>query len=155
MRTVRRLLSWLLYGGTTTLRDYETRILDHVSASLSTDNDRAALASQLRNLNHLKRLHQDRMVTFYFDDSESLRRLSNMSPAHQIGVAVLEKDRESTTAKVVSHRGLLSSMEFTRSPTQFQHASFQLADSRRPGKAIDLPSQIDAEEHGDGAPPRN
>jgi hypothetical protein len=76
-RPVRRLVSWLLYGGSYTLRDYESRILNFVRASLRPE-DQSALDLQLDDLDQLKRAHQGRMVTFFYLSPKTVPKLSNI-----------------------------------------------------------------------------
>ena len=64
-RAWNRILTFLLYGGASKLRDYEKEILEKMSERFQGGN-RESFRSQLRNLDHVKRLHDDRMVTFYF-----------------------------------------------------------------------------------------
>lgn len=146
---LRRIWTWLIYGGSRVVRDYERVILDFVSSTLSSD-DREALATQLANLDHLKRLHADRMVTFYFPDSLRVKKLSDINPERVMARLALKTQRTVVKAKVVSHEGLLSSIEFAKSPTHLQGAEVQLEALPKPrGKEWDLPSELDAEEHGE------
>lgn len=150
MAFARRLVSWLLYGGSRTVRDYERRVLDFVGDLLSPD-DRRALGAQLDGLDHLKRLHGDRMVTFYYEKPAALPRLLNEGLEQKLATVLLETGREKVRAKVVSHRGLLSSLEFSKSPTDLEGQSLRLAlVASKSGKNSDLAREIDAMEHGEG-----
>ena len=147
MAFARRLVSWLVYGGSRTLRDYEQRVLDFVAESLSAE-DRHALAEQLAGLDHLKRLHGDRMVTFYFERPEALPLLSNEGLEQKLATVLLEAGRKRVRATMVSHRGRLSSLEFSKSPTDLEGQPLRLSfDPGKPGKDGDLAREIDAIEH--------
>lgn len=150
MALARRLVSWLVYGGSRTIRDYEQSALDFVAESLAPE-DRRALAAQLSGLDHLKRLHGDRMVTFYFEKPAELPRLSNDGLEQKLAAVHLETDPKKIRATVVSHRGLLSSLEFSQSPTDLEGQPLRLSSAAgRSGKAGDLAREIDADEHAGG-----
>lgn len=149
MAFARRLVSWLVYGGSRTIREYERRVLDFAAESLSPE-DRSALAAQLDGLDHLKRLHGDRMVTFYFEKPAALPRLSNAGLEQKLATVLLAAGRQRVRATVVSHRGLLSSLEFSKSPTGLEGQPLRLElVARKPGKDGELAREIDAMEHGE------
>lgn len=132
------------------MRDYERSALGFVGQSLSAE-DRHALAAQLTGLDHLKRLHGDRMVTFYYEKPSELPRLSNEGLEQKLATVLLEAGQEKVRATVVSHRGLLSSLEFSKSPTDLEGKPLRLSFvAGRSGKAGDLAREIDAEEHAGG-----
>lgn len=148
MAFARRLVSWLVYGGSRTVRDYERRVLDFVGDLLSPE-DRHALEAQLDGLDHLKRLHGDRMVTFHYEEPAALPPLSNEGLEQKLATILLDTGQEKVRATVVSHRGLLSSLEFSKSPTGLEGQPLRLAIvTRKPGKDGDLAREIDAMEHG-------
>lgn len=147
MGLTRRLVSWLVYGGSRVLRDYEQAALDFLGRSLS-PQDRQALESQLAGLDHLKRLHGDRMVTFYFEKPATLPRLSNEGLEQKLATLLLAAGQKKTRATAVSHRGLLSSLEFSKSPTDLEGQPLRLALAA--GKPGDLAREIDAGEHSEG-----
>ncbi|MFL6192841.1 MAG: hypothetical protein ACJ75H_01620 [Thermoanaerobaculia bacterium] len=129
------------------MRDYERAALDFLGRSLS-PRDRQALEAQLAGLDHLKRLHGDRMVTFYFEDPAALPRLSNEGLEQKLATILLEAGKVRTRATAVSHRGLLSSLEFSKPPTDLEGQPLRLALVA--GKAGDLAREIDAGEHAEG-----
>lgn len=146
-RPVRRLISWLLYGGSYTLRDYESRILNFVRASLRPE-DQSALDLQLDDLDHLKRAHQGRMVTFFYLSPKTVPKLSNDTPDNDLAWVSVTSSGISLRVRVTSHRGLFSSLEFSRSPTELKDKTLNLAFTRRRSKDPDLAEMIDREEHG-------
>jgi hypothetical protein len=135
-----------MYGGSRTLRDYELSALDFVGELLSSE-DRRALGAQLSGLDHLKRLHGDRMVTFYFEKPAALPRLSNEGLEQKLATILLESGQKRARATVVSHHGLLSSLEFSKSPTDLEDQPLRL--SLVAGKPGDLAREIDATEHSE------
>ena len=150
MASSRRLVSWLVYGGSRTLRDYERRVLDFVGESLSPE-DQHAFAEQLAGLDHLKRLHGDRMVTFYYEEPGALPLLSNEGLEQKLATVLLEASQKRVRATVVSHRGRLSSLEFSKPPTDLEGQSLRLAlVASRPEKDGDLAREIDTMEHAKG-----
>lgn len=149
MAFARRLVSWLVYGGSRTLRDYERRVLDFVAESLSPE-DRHALSEQLAGLDHLKRLHGDRMVTFYFEKPGELPLLSNQGLEQKLATVLLEAGRRKVRATVVSHRGRLSSLEFNKPPTDLEGQPLRLSlVPGKPGEDGDLAREIDSMEHSE------
>ena len=149
MGFARQLVSWLVYGGSRTLRDYERRALDFAGESLSPE-DRRALAAQLAGLDHLKRLHGDRMVTFYYREPAALPRLSNEGLEQKLATILLETGQRRVRATVVSHRGLLSSLELSKSPTDLEGQPLRLALVASKQKNGGLAREIDAMEHDEG-----
>lgn len=145
-RIVRRLLGWLVYGGSRTLREYERLALEKVRDSLSPDDQRAFQA-QVTNLEHLKRLHGDRMVTFYFDHRAEPPRLSNRGLEQTLGGVLLRAERKKVRATVVAHRGLLSSLEFSRSPVDLGPSVHAVSIDGEPRDPANLARAIDTGEH--------
>lgn len=146
-RLVRRLLGFVVHGGSWQLRPYETLILDGLKKGLP-ESDVAALAAQLSNLDHVKRLHADRMVTFYFFDKEQLPRLSTQEPAFCAARFRLGKGDSATTASVYLHLGVLSSIEFTKPPSGIARQAQLDLKPVAPRRARSVVDDIDAEEHG-------
>ena len=147
MALARRLVSWLVYGGSRTLRDYERCVLDFVGESLPPE-DRHALAKQLAGLDHLKRLHGDRMVTFYYEKPDTLPLLLNQGLEQRLATVLLEAGRKRVRATMVSHRGRLSSLEFNKSPTDLEGQPLRRSlVAGKPGKDGELAREIDSMEH--------
>jgi hypothetical protein len=149
MSLFRRLGSWLLYGGSRTLRDYELQLLDFIGRALS-DADRRALGEQLASLDHLKRLHDDRMVTLYFRKPGALPRFSNQGLEQNLATAVMATGEERVRVTAVAHRGLLSSLEFRSSPARLEgrQLRLELVTGRR-GKDGALAAELDGNEHAE------
>ena len=147
-RLFQRAVSFLVHGGAFSLRDYESRILEAAAASLSVE-DRAALQAQLQDLEHLKRLHADRMVTFYFFDRARLPLLSERGGSFCLAAFELRAGSGSKLrASVFSHEGILSSLEFKQPPLALAKAEgFEVKLVARKA-ARSLSQSLDDEEHG-------
>lgn len=145
-RAVRRLISWMIYGGSRSLRDYEVSILRAVERSRP-DRDREALRAQLASLDHLKRLHHDQLVTFYFVSAGSLPRIATAREEETLASFDLRTATRRLRVKVVAFRGLLSSLEFTKPPKPLDGETLQIVTRRSTGAGRDLPAEIDAAEH--------
>lgn len=145
-RKFQRLGTFLLYGGSTRIRGYEESILKRVQEELSAVEDRQALASQLESLDHLKRLHQDRMVTFYFYNRDGLKRLGNVASDHRLMTFRVSIDSIKMTVVVMTHLGLLSSLEFSKGPAVLRSADLRIERTWDPSSS--LVAEIDTAEHG-------
>lgn len=145
---LRRAAGFLIHGGSWTLRPYETRVIDETKALLS-PADARALAAQLDSLDHVKRTHSDRMLTFYFQHGPTLPKLADGSTELCLARFRLGTGAAALTAQVFAHRGLLSSIEFAKDPKPLAGGA-ALAVARLPPskKASSMADQIDAEEHG-------
>lgn len=146
-RWLKRAASFVVHGGAWRLRGYETTVLQAAMKSLSAA-DAEVLEQQLKSLEHLKRLHGDRMVTFYFFDAERLPRISLLAPEHCIAQFRIKSPQiDGLRASVITHQGLLSSLEFSKTPQPLAAAAaFELLPApTRPRK--DLASEVDREEH--------
>jgi hypothetical protein len=146
-RWLQRAASLAVHGGAWQLRAYESRILQAAADSLPAA-DAAVLRTQLQALEHLKRLHADRMVTFYFFDAAQLPRISLAGPELCIAqFRVKAAGIEGLRASVVTHLGLLSSLEFSSSPAGLSAvAGFELLPVRG-RKRSTVADDIDREEH--------
>jgi hypothetical protein len=144
---LRRAAGFLIHGGSWTLRPYETRVIDETKSLLSA-TDARALEAQLDSLDHVKRTHADRMLTFYFQQAPALPKLADRSTEHCLARFRLSAGAAALTAQVFSHRGLLSSIEFAKDPKPLAGAAVLAVARLPPGKkATSLADQIDAEEH--------
>jgi len=147
MKIFTRLWTFMLYGGTRRLRDYEIKIINAVKMSM-TKEDSETISIQIENLEHLKRLHDDRMVTFYFHGAERLPRLKNAGQEQKISKLTIEGNNKKINVVVVSHRGLMSSLEFNRSPTVLLGGGVSISAAKnRNVDDYNLASEIDAKEH--------
>lgn len=149
MSIVNRLINLAIHGGSWVVRPYERAVIEAAANSLP-DPDGRYLLLQLTFLDHLKRLHQDRMVTFYFESSkEGFPFLPRRSPDLSLANVSLRTTREMFSATVTAHRGLLFSLEFTKSPTYLRKEGFRIesVSISDVGPSI-LAQEIDQSEHG-------
>jgi hypothetical protein len=146
-RWLTRFWNSLVYGGSTRLRSYEGAVLEALIASLG-PSDAAAVRAQLAGLDHVKRLHRDRMVTFYFYQPKRLPPIENRGEALHVGAFRISGGSNSLTAVVFAHRGLLSSLEFTKAPAGLEHAEVIVEPVRTKGSGPSLATKIDRIEHG-------
>lgn len=144
-RKLHRLGTFLLYGGSARIRRYEESVLARVQEELSAVEGRRALASQLESIDHLKRLHQNRMVTFYFYNKDHLKRLGNVAPNHRLMTFRLSIDSIKMTVVVMTHLGLLSSLEFSKDPGVLRSAEFRIEGTQDFSNS--LVPEIDIAEH--------
>lgn len=150
---LRRLLWRLLHPlpASRTLRSYETAVLEHTAAAI-TSADRRVLCEQIGQIDLVQRFHSDRMVTVYFADGERVPRLADQRPDNVlITLVATSGGRTSGRVAVVSHRGLVSSLEFTKSPRNWRD-DVRLAETTR-STGPTLAADIDSLEHG--APPES
>ena len=145
-RWLTRIWNSLLYGGSTRLRSYEGAVLEALIASLG-PTDAAALRAQLAGLDHVKRLHRDRMVTFYFYQPKRLPRIENRGEALHLGAFRISGGSIALTAVVFAHRGLLSSLEFTKAPAGLEHVEVVVETIRAKERSPSLATRIDRTEH--------
>jgi hypothetical protein len=149
IRLVRKLGRRVLYGGFGGPKPYEAAILNATVAALP-PRDARALTRQIALIERVQRWNEDRMVILGFEDKSLLPKLDNEETNHCLAKVRLKGAFGSLTATVMTHRGLLSSLEFPQSPrkTNGQDFSVEVAEVHAwdPGSA----GAIDAEEHGTG-----
>ena len=150
MGILRRLANYAIYGGSWEVRPYEREIIEAVAKSLA-EPDGEILQLQLKFLDYIKRLHQDRMVTFCFETSEeSFRYLRNADPARPIAKVFVRSSQGNFTVHVVAHRGRLFSLEFTKSPTHLKNEKLIIRKIETVNiSPSNVPEEIDREEHAD------
>lgn len=149
-RWLTRFWNSLIFGGSTRLRSYEAALLEALIASLG-PSDAAAVRAQLAGLDHVKRLHRDRMVTLYFYQPQRLARIEDRGEALHVGAFRISGGSVGLTAVVFAHRGLLSSLEFTKAPAGLEHAEVVVETVRTKGRGSSLATKIDRLEHGGGS----
>jgi len=146
-RALTRIWTFLVYGGSTHLRTYEKLLLDSILIALDS-SDAAAIRAQLASLDHIKRQHNDRMVTFHFFEADRLPRISNRDGEHRLATYQLSGEAIKATVVLFSHRGLLSSLEFSKTPRALEGKHVAMESAKAKGRAFSLPQTIDRSEHG-------
>lgn len=144
LRTIRKLGRRLLYGGFAGPRAYEAALLEAAVAALPGE-DGDVLEEQIALAERFGRWNDDRMVIVGFSDKDAVPRLSLGEPDHCLARFRFDGDFEPVTANVMTHRGILSSLEFRPSPREIGKKEYSLR--RVVGRAPDAASGVDAEEH--------
>jgi hypothetical protein len=148
MRLARTVLQWLIYGGSFRMRTYERTLLNRAAAELG-DVERDLLVEQIGRVARVKRLLGDRQVNFFFTEPPTGSALlldAGEAPCRvKLTLRTLEGKMH---AAVVTHRGRLSSLEFSRSPAVLKDTQYEVVSV-----ALDAPhrspaSVADRIEHG-------
>ena len=143
---LKRLGRQLLYGGSKPLRGYETAVVDVPLAALPA-SDREVLAAQVDARERVQRWNSDRMVLFGFASRDSLPPLSVTSENCCLAKVKLTHASGRLTASVMTHRGFLSSVEFSSSPTELQDAEVRVDSVKLHSTFPGYSASIDREEH--------
>jgi hypothetical protein len=125
IRAVRKLGRFLLYGGFRGPKPYEVEVLDATVAALP-ERDAQVLTAQIELIERLQRWNDDRMVIVGFEDKAELERLENQTLDHCLAKLRLKGAFGSITATVMTHRGVLSSLEFRPSPKRTEGHAFSV-----------------------------
>jgi uncharacterized protein (DUF1330 family) len=146
MRGIRKLGRRLLYGGFGGPKPYESEILAATVAALP-EPDARALRQQIGLIERLQRWNDDRMVIVGFEDKAALPKLVNEATDHCLAKLRVTGASGSVTASVMTHRGILSSLEFRPSPRKLGGGDVTVElrelDAETRGEA----AAIDREEH--------
>lgn len=145
--TLRKIGRQLLYGGSRNLRSYENAIIQATLEVLN-ELDRQAFAAQVNARERLQRWNSDRMVLFGFADRAGLPSISSSAENYCLAKAKLSGASGGTTAAVMTHRGVLSSIEFSRSPTHLGTSGLMVESISLHPEHRGFASAIDREEHG-------
>jgi hypothetical protein len=146
LRLARKLGRFALYGGFGGLRDYEAAILAATAAALP-HPDAQALRRQLDSIERLQRWNEDRMVIVGFEDKQALPRLRNEAEDHRLAQLKLTGPFGSVRAAVMTHRGILSSLEFRPTPQTLREATWSLELVALDQVDAGISTAIDREEH--------
>jgi hypothetical protein len=148
MNGLRRLGRRLLYGGSRHLRSYEQVVLEQAGAALG-ELDQGALKAQLATHEFVQRDLKGRMVRFCFDPQSPPRQLfSDSAEEHSLVQVQLETTASRIRATLMTHRGLLSSLEFSKDPAVLSGDAVRVTEVVLGGKASQLAPVADRAEHG-------
>jgi hypothetical protein len=146
MRRIRKLGRRLLYGGFGGPKPYEAKVLEATVAALS-ERDAQALRQQIGLIERVQRWNEDRMVIVGFEDKTALEKLENGATDHCLAKLRLKGVSGSVTACVMTHRGILSSLEFRPSPRQLGDEDVSVELRELHAAASGEAAAIDTEEH--------
>ena len=105
----------LLYGGSRRLRPYEVVAVEHAIALLS-EADQAVLREQLAHLETVQRYFRDRLANLCLDAEAALPRLSKRADDLCLAKVRFATPAARLNAVLLSHQGLLRSVEFSKPP---------------------------------------
>ena len=145
IRLLRTLGRRFLYGGFGGPRPYEAELLDATAVALP-DRDAVVLRQQVDLIERLQRWNDDRMVLLGFERKERVPKLENEATDHCLAKLRLRGDFGSVTARVMTHRGILSSLEFRPSPRAIT-GDFSVELVELHADDAGASAAIDAEEH--------
>lgn len=123
---MRQLLRKLVFGGTRRFRDYELTCIVELRKKLPPDCA-SRLEAQLADERWLlQRSAKDRMVIFDFSrDQAGLTLMPNTEPELRVATVTLGSGSAANAIKcdIVFHRGRISSLEFSDSPSHLRDAT--------------------------------
>ena len=147
MKWTRKLFRDLLYGGSHSVGPLEAFVLRHVREHLN-PADQAAMEDQIAHVERVQRHHHERMVTIWLDAPEDRIRLSQPYPDHCLAKIKISANKKVFTVAVMTHIGLISTIEFSNSPGTCTPADIVVEDIALNHKFPGFAEAIDAEEHG-------
>lgn len=137
----------LLYGFKRELRPYEAAVLEAALAA-SGPKDRAALQEQFDTRERIQRW-TDRVLHFSLARGQDLPPIAARMENHcHAKVQLVSGAGEKVTAQLMTHRGLLSTLEFSKAPVAALAGGFRVAGVTLPAGGKGYADEIDEEEHG-------
>lgn len=127
-------------------RPYEADVLAATVAALPV-SDAEPLRRQVALVERLQRWNYDRMVIVGFEDRAAVPRLPNEALDHCLARVRLTGEFGSLRASVMTHRGILSSLEFRRSPRKLGGHQWVVEVTTTETADREMSGAIDAEEH--------
>jgi hypothetical protein len=136
----------LLYGFRRRLRPYEAETFSRILAATS-GQDREALVAQFNARERVQRWSA-RVLHFGLPPAHDLPRVAAIAPDHCYAQVKLSSPAGKVTAKLMTHRGLLSTMEFSKDPARVLGGDFQVERVELHPGGIGYTEGIDKAEHG-------
>jgi hypothetical protein len=121
-------------------------MLDRTAAALP-EHDAEVLRRQIAAIERVQRWNQDRMAIIGFEDKAALPRIGNESEAHCLARVRLRGSSGALTASVMTHRGILSSLEFRGSPRTLRDGDWSVESVELQADDPGVSGAIDREEH--------
>jgi len=145
---IKRILMWLIYGGSLALAPLEKRILDATEKHIGVA-DGGRFRTQVDNIHLLQRDHNNKIVRIYINQSIAGQCLSDQAESVCLAEVVFKHCDRLCTCYVMLHRGFLSSLEFRYSPANYRSGSTTIERvSIFPQSYPNIPKSIDRSEHG-------
>ncbi|WP_157281955.1 hypothetical protein [Pelomonas sp. Root1237] len=135
------------YGGSFGLRKQERDLLQVAKSSLSAE-DQPLFWQQVESVELVQRSSEDRMVLIFFPPDHLPLKLDNKSPEFPMARVTLSDGINRLSAVVFLHRGLLSSVEYSKSPRCFRGKTVNMVLRQTSVADSGYAAQIDQEEHG-------
>ena len=145
---MKRLVRDLIYGGSHDFALHEAIILRHVRERLSPVNQ-AAMDEQMTHVDRVQRHNHKRMVTIWLEAPTDRLRLVQTSPDHCLAKLKVSSCGKRLSVAVMTHSGLMSSIEFSSTPGRCTPVDFTVLDIAMNQPNPGIAESIDREEHGD------
>ena len=88
------------------------------------------------------------MIIFGFEDREALPKISDVSENHCLAKVSINGSEFKVSASIMFHKGVLSSLEFSKPPKVLETGPVNVSDIKRHTNHPGYSSMIDAEESG-------
>ena len=146
-RRLRRVRRRFLGATRPALTSVERFVLDSVLAELP-EPDRSVLVAQLGQLDLVQRSPGGRLAALYLDFPPAPPLLSNIAPEHCLAKVKLSGQGRTLNATVITHRGLVSSVEFRGAADRVGSKGLSLLSVTLHEKESGVSGAIDRLEHG-------
>lgn len=143
---IKKIGRMILFGMDRKPRPYEETVMQSVLQILS-KGDQKILQEQFNARERIKRQNEDRMVIYGFEDREALPKMSSLDEDYCLARVALKGGAGAVSVCLMSHKGVLSSMEFAKSPTGFGENPVTVRWVKAGNQHSGYSSSIDAEEH--------
>ena len=137
----------LLYGFGRKLRPYETALLDR-TLTASTPENRALLQRQIDSCERVRRW-TDRVLYFGMPPKRQVLPINTQADEHCYAKIKLLSPLDTVTAKVMLFRGILHTVEFSKSTKILRSAEFRVESVTLDPGGTGYAEEIDDIEHGE------
>jgi len=144
---ISRFLRNLAFGFRRELRPYEREVLE-AAIGLASAEDARCLRLQLEARERVQRWNGDRMLMFGFPPGDDLDLIASRAGNHCFARVKLRGGDATVMVKLMTHRGRLSTLEFSKPPRAMLSAGHQILSAKRADGDTGFAEHIDAEEHG-------